>query len=84
MDTYTMLADRLHRITGRPVLLYWTNLRDQFGQEYQGKDPGKDFKKTFLLALRDALAVYPQARVKQVAGGLLLMPSPPPIPYKPI
>lgn len=83
MDAYTMLADRLHRITGRPVLLYWANLRDQFGQEYQGKEPDKDFKKKFLPALRDALAVYPQAKVKQVTGGLLLMSSPPPIPYKP-
>lgn len=82
MDAYTMLADRLHRITGRPVLLYWANLRNQFGQEYQGKEPDKDFKKKFLPALRDALAVYPQAKVKQVTGGLLLMSSPPPIPYK--
>ncbi len=82
MDIYCMLADRLHRITGRPVLLYWANLREQFGQEYQGKDPDKDFKKKFLPALRDALAVYPQAQVKQVTGGLLLLPSPPPIPYK--
>lgn len=83
MDAYTMLADRLHRITGRPVLLYWANLRDQFGQEYQGKEPDKNFKKKFLPALRDALAVYPQAKVKKVTGGLLLMSSPPPIPYKP-
>lgn len=82
MDIYCMLADRLHRISGRPVLLYWANLRDQFGQEYQGKDPDKDFKKKFLPALRDVLAVYPQAKVKQVTGGLLLLPSPPPIPYK--
>lgn len=82
MDVYTTLADRLHRITGRPVMLYWTNIRDQFGQEYQGKNADKDFKKKFLPALRDALAVYPQAKVKQVTGGLLLMPSPPPIPYK--
>lgn len=82
MDVYATLADRLHRITGRPVLLHWANLRAQFGQEYQGKDPGKDFKKKFLPALRDALAVYPKANVKQVPGGLLLMSSPPPIPYK--
>lgn len=82
MDIYCMLADRLHRISGRPVLLYWANLREQFGQEYQGKEPDKDFKKKFLPALRDALAVYPQAVVKQVTGGLLLLPSPPPIPYK--
>ncbi|WP_424196728.1 replication protein RepA (plasmid) [Ampullimonas aquatilis] len=82
MDIYTMLADRLHRIEGRPLVLHWANLREQFGQEYQGKDPDKDFKKKFLPALRDALAVYPSAKVKQVTGGILLMPSPPPIPYK--
>lgn len=82
MDAYTWLADRLHRIEGRPVTLYWANLRDQFGQEYQGKDADKDFKKKFLPALNDALAVYPKAKVKRVTGGLLLMSSPPPIPYK--
>lgn len=82
MDVYTTLADRLHRISGRPVILHWSNVRDQFGQEYKGKDADKDFKKKFLPALRDALAVYPTANVKQVTGGLLLLPSPPPIPYK--
>lgn len=83
MDIYTFLADRLHRITGRPVMLYWANLREQFGQEYQGLNADKDFKKKFLRALRDVLAVYPFAKVKQVTGGCLLMASPPPIPYKP-
>lgn len=88
MDLYAMLADRLHRIgqsteKKRPVVLHWANAREQFGQEYRGKDPDKDFKREFLRALKDVLAVYPQARVKQVTGGLLMMPSPPPIPYKP-
>ncbi|WP_204377130.1 hypothetical protein [Aquitalea pelogenes] len=64
------------------MILYWTNLREQFGQEYQGKEADKDFKKKFLIALRAVLAVYPQAKVKQVTGGLMLMASPPPIPYK--
>ena len=82
LDVYTWLAHRLHRIEGRPVILYWTNLREQFGQEYQGKEADKDFKKKFLIALRAVLAVYPQAKVKQVTGGLMLMASPPPIPYK--
>ena len=82
LDVYTWLAIRLHRIESRPVILYWMNLRDQFGQEYQGKNADKDFKKKFLHALRAALAVYPQAKVKQVTGGLMLMASPPPIPYK--
>jgi hypothetical protein len=83
MDIYAMFADRLHRIVGRPVVLHWANAREQFGQEYKGKDQDKDFKREFLRALKDVLAVYPKARVKQVTGGLLMMPSPPPIPYKP-
>lgn len=82
MDIYAMFADRLHRIEGRPVVLHWANAREQFGQEYKGKDPDKDFKREFLRALKDVLAVYPKARIKQVTGGLLMMSSPPPIPYK--
>lgn len=82
MDIYAMLADRLHRISGRPLVLYWRNLREQFGQEYSGPEADKNFKKKFLPALQKVLAVYPEAKVKQVAGGLLMMPSPPPIPYR--
>lgn len=82
LDVYTWLAHRLHRIEGRPVILYWTNLREQFGQEYQGKNADKDFKREFLKCLRAVLAVYPQALVNQVTGGLMLTASPPPIAYK--
>lgn len=45
LDVYTWLAHRLHRIEGRPQLLHWKSLREQFAQEYQGKDADKDFKK---------------------------------------
>lgn len=82
MDIYTMLAQRLHRINSRPLILHWVSLRDQFGQEYTGKNAADDFKDAYLRQLKHALAVYPQARVKQVTGGLMLMASPPPIPYK--
>lgn len=82
MDIYAMLAERLHRISGRPLTLHWSALRDQFGQEYQGKDPDRDFKKAFLQALDKVMEVYPKAKVKTVRGGLLLSPSPPPIPHK--
>lgn len=89
LDIYTWLAHRLHRIGGRPVAVHWKPLREQFAQEYNGKDPEKDFKKEFLPALRKVLAVYPQARVTRIegkkgqkAGGLLLTASPPPISYK--
>ena len=79
LDVYTWLAHRLHRIEGRGVTLHWKTLREQFAQEYQGKDPDKNFKKEFLPALKKVLAVYPQAKVKPVTGGVLLFSSPPPI-----
>lgn len=82
LDVYAWLAHRLHRIEGRGVVLHWKSLREQFAQEYAGKDPDKNFKKEFMPALRKVLAVYPQAKVKTVTGGVLLIGSPPPIPYK--
>lgn len=82
LDVYAWLAHRLHRIGARGVTLHWKALREQFAQEYAGKDPDKDFKKKFLPALEKVLAVYPGAKVKPVTGGLLLISSPPPIPYK--
>jgi hypothetical protein len=84
MDTYAMLAERLHRIQGRPVIVHWKSLREQFGQEYNsGKEPDKIFKANFLPALKKVLTVYPAARVKQVKGGIMMQASPPPVPYKP-
>jgi len=82
LDVYAWLAHRLHRIEGQGVVLHWKSLREQFAQEYKGKDPDKDFKKEFLPVLRKVQAVYPSANVKQVTGGLLLLGSPPPIPKK--
>lgn len=79
MDVYAWLAQRLYRIEGRPVILHWSNLREQFAQEYTGKDPDKDFKAAFLPQLKKVLAVYPQAKVKQVKGGIMMIASPPPI-----
>lgn len=82
LDVYAWLAQRLYRIEGRAVTLRWKNLRGQFGQTYQGKDPTDDFKGKFKTALRKVLLVYPQAKVKVVRGGILLMASPPPIARK--
>jgi hypothetical protein len=79
LDVYAWLAHRLHRIEGRPLILHWHNLRDQFGQEYKGKDPDKDFKKEFLPTLSKVQTVYPKAKIRQVTGGLMLMASPPPV-----
>lgn len=76
IDVYVWLAHRLWRISSaNGTTVSWSNLRSQFGHEYQ---TAKDFKKAFLKALRTALAVYPRATISLVAGGLKLLPSPPP------
>jgi hypothetical protein len=81
LDIYTWLSHRLHRVTrisGDRVT--WSNLADQFGQEY---GEIKDFKKTFQKALVSVRAVYSDARLEEVRGGYILLPSKPPVPAKP-
>ncbi len=78
LDVYSWLSHRLHRVRGpNGAKLSWANLREQFGQEY--RDP-KDFKRELMKALVSVLAVYPDARIEKVPGGLTLLPSKPPIP----
>lgn len=77
LDVYTWLAHRLHRVkrvSGERVT--WKNLRDQFGQEYA--DP-KNFKRKMVTTLGAVRAVYPDARIEPVTGGLILLPSKPPV-----
>lgn len=75
IDIYCWLALRLHKLP-HPLYLHWASIRNQFGQDYSNS---KDFKKAFELAMRDALTVYPAAKVESVDGGLMLKPSPSPI-----
>lgn len=78
LDIYTWLAHRLCRVRNKQgEKVSWGNLRDQFGQEYRCS---KDFKKKFKKELRKVLAVYHDARVEEVPGGLMLRASAPPIP----
>lgn len=80
LDIYTWMAHRLHRIdTTDGLFMRWSKLREQFGHEYQGPDADKNFKKTFLLALRDVMQAYPAAKIKKIRGGLQFDASPPPI-----
>ena len=76
LDLYTALAHRLHRLR-KPLLLRWASWKEQFGQEYS--DP-RDFRRELRRQVKAVLAVYPAARVEQVTGGLMLYPSPPPVP----
>lgn len=74
MDAYLWLASRLWRVRGKAVLVRWHQLKTQFGQEYGDV---RNFKRKLLLALREVRVVYPTAKVEEIAGGLLLRPSPP-------
>jgi len=77
LDVYTWLAHRLCRVNIiAGIKLSWENLREQFGQEY---GHSKDFKKEFRHTLRQVLVVYPDARIEETAGGLVLFPSKPPL-----
>ena len=82
LDLYAMLAERLHRVSGKSVLLHWASLRAQFGHDYHGEHGPRNFKRDFKVALKKVLAVYPKARVSVVKTGIALRPSPPPIPYR--
>ena len=77
LDVYTWLAHRLRRVT-KPggVKLSWQNLKDQFGPDYARS---KDFKREFRQALRQVCVVYPDARIEEVIGGVVLRPSLPPL-----
>ena len=84
LDIYTWMAHRLHRInTTNGLFMRWSMLREQFGHEYQGPDADKNFKKTFLLALKDVMQAYPcllytsLAYVMQISrGGLQAVRDP--------
>lgn len=75
LDLYAWLAHRLHRLD-KPIILNWAPLREQFGTEI---DDSRNFKRNFKSAMRDVLAVYPDARVNEVFGGIQLIPSRPPV-----
>lgn len=77
LDVYAWLAHRLCRVTkANGVRLSWQNLREQFGQEYADR---RNFKKAFRRALRQATTVYPDARISEAPGGVILLPSRPPL-----
>ena len=54
----------------------WAALQGQFGADH--KD-AKGWRRLFKQALRQAVTVYPDAKVEQVGGGLLLKRSTPAI-----
>ena len=74
MDVYLWLVARLVRVRRKSTMVYWSQLKEQFGHEYRDI---RNFKRKFLIALRDALLLYPMAKVEEVPGGLRLYSSQP-------
>jgi hypothetical protein len=77
LDVYAWLAHRLHRVRAPAGdRVSWLALQAQFG-EYRTV---KDFRREVIAALAAVQAAYPAARLELVRGGLLLLPSPSPVP----
>jgi len=77
LDIYAWLAQRLHRIPhGKPQFITWAAIKGQFGMEFKRMN---DFRKKFLLALRQVFLCYPKANVELDHKGLILRHSQPPV-----
>lgn len=78
LDIYCWLAYRLHSLK-RPAPLTWAALKLQFGSGVSRMD---HFRAGFLENLRLALAVYPKAFIEVERTGMVLHPSPSPVPQR--
>jgi hypothetical protein len=77
LDAYAWLVLRLPRVrAGAGDLVSWPALLRQFGGE---SATVKAFRPKMLRALRQALDVYPRARIGEEPAGLRLHHSPPPV-----
>lgn len=75
LDIYVWLAYRLHSLR-KPMPISWMSLQEQFGA---GFSSSKSFRQTFRIALKYAMAVYPDAKIDVIESGLTLHQSRPPI-----
>jgi hypothetical protein len=57
-----------------PTPISWARLKEQFGQQYA---TAYQFRHKFKDTLALALAVYPDARIKETKAGITLYPSDP-------
>jgi Plasmid encoded RepA protein len=77
LDVYTWLAQRLHRIDpGRPQLVSWAALRDQFGWGYGQL---RKFRQVFKQTLETVLTQYRGAHLDLTERGVMLYHSLPPV-----
>ena len=73
LDIYAWLAQRLHRVPGgRPQLVPWTALHQQFGQSYRRI---RKFREIFRHTLAEVCTQYSGARIEADRRGLTLRNS---------
>ncbi len=77
LDIYFWLTYRMSYLQ-KDTIVPWELLQMQFGADYatEGQGP-RDFKKKFLVRLKQVVTIYENARVASAENGLLLKPSPP-------
>lgn len=73
IDIYVWLTYRMSYLR-RSTTIPWDGLQEQFGSNYSRP---RDFRRRFLVQLRNVIRVYPTVRVSQAETGLCLSPSPP-------
>ena len=78
LDIYCWLTYRLRSLKDSTTIT-WAALMPQFGVAFKDK---KDFRRRFNESLHLALAVYPEAKVEVVRGGLKMSRSAPSVPSK--
>jgi hypothetical protein len=80
LDTYTWLAQRLHRVPpGKPAFVPWTAIKEQFGEGY---DRIRAFKQAFRNVLGMVKTQYSDANFNVDDKGMLLHNSKPPVPRR--
>lgn len=84
LDIYFWLTYRLSYLK-RDAVIPWALLQMQFGADYAQDAEGlRNFKKNFLIRLKNVLAVYDKAKTDNTEKGLLLKPSPPHVAKRPV
>ena len=73
LDVYAWLVHRLFHLS-KPSMVSWSQLSEQFGHNYREQ---RTFRRFFLDSLKRVSAVYPEAKLKVGASGILLLPSRP-------
>jgi hypothetical protein len=76
LDVYAWLVHRLFHLS-RPSTITWAQLSGQFGHGYREI---RKFRRFFADSVKRVVEVYPEARLKLVDAGVMLLPSPQHIP----